>query len=187
MKSYFVQVILSCALLLGCATQGLSQRACPVPPPSPYRHNGQIVTRFERGGVRTTLDPMLIRGSQQDGLFLHATFSHLPRAQAARQTVELAFLSVSQTARFHHAPGLTLMVDGQPVALPGAVQYRSDSRDRLTLETARIVLPVESFRNLLRARRVTARLGPTEFQLRENHLEALREVASLVAPQSARR
>ena len=187
MKSYFVRIILSCALLAACATQGMSQRACPVPPPSPYRHNGQIVTRFERGRVRTTLDPMLIQGSQQDGLFLHAAFSHLPRAQAAQQTVELAFLSVSQAARFHHAPSLALLIDGQMVALPGAVQYQSDSRDRLTLETARIVLPVESLRNLLRARRVTARLGPTEFQLRENHLEALREVASLLAPQSAGR
>ncbi|MBA2731412.1 MAG: hypothetical protein H0U54_00830 [Acidobacteria bacterium] len=36
--------------------------------------------------------------------------------------------------------------------------------------------------NLIKARRVTARLGATEFQLSNNHLESLREIAMLMAP-----
>ena len=50
------------------------------------------------------------------------------------------------------------------------------------METTRVTLTYESLINLIQARRVSAQLGMTKFELTNNHLEALRELANMMVP-----
>lgn len=183
MKNLF-RIALCAAFLLVAASHAWAQRTCPIPPPSPFHHNGNIVTRFDASARRmiTSLDPMLISGTTLDGIFLQAAFTHLPRGNASRQTVEVVFVSVSRENRFRSMHDLSLMLDGRLVPVFGTPQYRTSSiGNGAVVEMTKVTLSLDSFRSLVRARRVTARLGATEFNLREGNLEALREVASLIA------
>ena len=183
MRNLF-RIALCAAFLLVATSQAWAQRSCPIPPPSPFRHNGNIVTRFDASARRmiTSLDPMLISGTQLDGIFLQATFTHLPRGNAARQTVDVMFVSVSRENRFRAMHDLSLMLDGRLTPVFGTPQYRTASiGEGAVMEMTKVTLSLDGFRSLVRARRVSARLGMTELNLREGNLEALREVASLIA------
>ena len=183
MKNLF-RIALCATFLLVATSQAWAQSSCPLPPPSPFRHNGNIVTRFDASARRmiTSLDPMLISGTTLDGMFLQAAFTHLPRGNASRQTVDVMFVSVSTENRFRFMHDLSLMMDGRLTPVFGTPQYRSASiGNGAVMEMTKVTLSLNGFRSLVRARRVTARLGATEFSLRESNLEALREVASLIA------
>ena len=76
--------------------------------------------------------------------------------------------------------GLSLITKGRsderPSSAPGGT----------TLESARITLSYADASAITRARNVVARVGGAEVSLTNNHLEALREIVSLMAPSPSR-
>jgi hypothetical protein len=181
------RLFLSIALLSAFAALAPAQRkACPVPPPSPYKHNGTIVTSFDRTtrGMRTTLTHPQIIGNAGDSIYLMASFVHQRANSSSRLAVEVAFVSVSKFPKYRDSHNLLLLADGKQVPMVGAAaQYQAEKQEHgMTSEATKVTLPYSALMNLLRARRVDARLGTTQFELSNNHLEALRELASLMAP-----
>jgi hypothetical protein len=57
----------------------------------------------------------------------------------------------------------------------------SNSADYIRQEIA-ISLPYETFLRIAQGKKVQIRMGPREFKLGENHLEALRDLASRTVP-----
>jgi hypothetical protein len=162
------------------AAAAQKQRACPAPPPSPFKHNGQIVTRYDRAtrGMRTTMTHPRLAGDY----YLVASFAHQNPARPTRLMMELVFVSAGKSA-----PGsgpVSFTADGREFPLYGtSAQFQTVSDGGgLSHEAARVALPLDTVTTLLRARKVSARLGGTEVELTHNHLEALRELASLLSP-----
>lgn len=152
-------------------------------PPSPFKHSGQIVTTFDAaaGGMKTALEHPRPLGGAQGSIYLGATFVHPDPRRVTRPTFELALLSSSKGERFRGSHQVVLVADGRPVPVAAAANYRSRSAGQGTvLELVSVTLPLDDLSSLTGARRVTTRVGGEEFELTENHLEALREFASLI-------
>lgn len=181
--------LLAISLVLVCATGVLAQKRksiCPVPPPSPFHHSGTIVTSYDRAtnGMRTTLEHPRAVSSSDGELYLYASFVHQdPRRPLSRQMVDLIFYSTAHRVKYRDAHDLLFVTDRQqyPYAAKLA-QYRSETDKGTVYESTRISIPYDVLLNLINSRRVSARVGSTQFELSNNHLEALRELASLIAP-----
>lgn len=180
---------ISFKLLLPCVFvlfSGLAQaqRVCPQAPPSPYRHNALIATRFDRaaGGMRTVLEHPRALGTNGRGQFyLAASFMHT--GWSAQPSVELTFLSVSTTAHHRNSYALTIFINNNATRF-APPRYTTATRDGETYEAVRTTLTYRNLVEITTARSVRARVGASEFTLTENHLEALRELASLMRPAS---
>ncbi|PYS84330.1 MAG: hypothetical protein DMF67_05580 [Acidobacteria bacterium] len=186
------RLLLSLVSLLTLLTAAAyaQKRMCPKPPPSPFKHDGQIITSFDSraGGMRTTLQHPrpLVRGAEV--YYLAATFMHQdPRRPAVPPTLDLILVSATPAAGLRAGQQLAFVLDGQTRSFGQNVSYRSQpTADGTTLESARITLSYAEASALTRARRVAARVGGTEVELTNNHLEALREIVSLMAPSPSR-
>ena len=183
---YFPKFALLCALFsVSFLSAPAQKRWCPEPPPSPFKHSGQIVTTFDPAAkrMRTTLRHPRKLGGAQDALYLGATFLHGAAGRSARPSVELVLISTSREIRYRDSHGFSVTLDGRRRALNAFAQYRSETgNDGSIREASRVTLTYESLLDITRARRVEAQLGPTRFELTDNHLEALREIVSLMAP-----
>jgi hypothetical protein len=128
-----------------------------------------------------------VLGKGPDALYLSATFLHQDPYRPAPPTLELIFISASPTFKYRERHDLVLYLDGRQRSFAEATHYQSRADGHGTAwEAARITLTYDDLLTLTRCRRVAARLGTTEFELTNNHLEALRELVSLMAPPPGR-
>jgi len=165
------------------------KRFCPTPPPSPFKHDGQIVTKFDgrAGGMRTILQHPRALGSGTDVYYLAASFTHQDPRRPATPALDLLLVSGSPLAHLRAGQPLTFVLDGQARAVNQSVSYasRPDGAGG-KLDSASIRLSYADASAITHARRVVARVGGAEVELTNNHLEALREMLSLLAPSSGR-
>lgn len=176
------RLLLSAALLtLLTATSALPQkRFCPKPPPSPFKHDGQIVTSFDSraGGMRTTLQhPRAIGGLY----YMAASFMHQNANRPSTPSLDLVIYAAAPGAQLA-GQNLALVLDGRPLALAGRASHRSQPGGgavRLSLSYAEVSA-------LTHARRVEAQVGGAGVELTKNHLESLREMLSIMAPPPGR-
>ena len=178
------------SLLTLLAAAGYAQkRLCPTPPPSPFKHDGQIVTSFDgrAGGMRTTLQHPRPLGGGGGSYYLAATFMYQDPRRPAAPTLDLILVSASPAANLRAGQQLVFVLDGQPRAFARNVSYRSQTAaDGTTLRSARITLSYADASAMTRARSVVARVGGADIEFTNNHLEALREMVSLLAPSPSR-
>jgi hypothetical protein len=185
------RLLISLVFLLSLLTAAAyaQKRMCPKPPPSPFKHDGQIVTSFDSraGGMRTTLQHPRPLGSGVEVYYLAATFMHQDPRRPAAPTLDLILASASPGASLRAGQQLALVLDGQPRSFSRNVSYRSQpAANGTTLESARITISYADASAITHARNVVARIGGTEIALTNNHLEALRELVSLMAPSPSR-
>jgi hypothetical protein len=183
--------LLLCVLFVALsAPLALAQkRFCPTPPPSPFKHDGEIVTKFDgrAGGMRTTLRHPRPLGSGAEVFYLAASFMHQDPRRPAAPALDLVLVSGSPLAHLRAGQDVVFVLDGQARALRQSVSYasRPDGTGG-TLDSASIRLSYADASALTQARRVVARVGGAEVELTNNHLEALREMVSLLAPSPGR-
>ena len=181
------RITLLVALVLACALSGFAQkRYCQVPPPSPFKHNALIVTRYDKQAKRmkTVLEHPLSLSQQGDAVYLYASFFYSDPKLRTRPTLEIAFISVSKERKYRDSHDLSILTDGVRAPFIAPVQYQSGKGEGGHVqEVMKATLSYESLINLVRARRVTAQIDATSFELTGNHLESLREIASLMVPQ----
>ena len=175
------------AILLTFTASAYAQKFCTVAPPSPFKHNALIVTSYDQRArrMKTTLEHPQILG---DGQHLYASFFYLDPRLAAMPTIDIFFISAAKQPKYRDSHNLSITADGNAWPFSGATQYYTEDGPRgTTIEKTRITLTYANLQSLIKSRRVKARLGSTEFELSNNHLEALREIASLMAPPSQSR
>lgn len=173
------------AIVLAFAGINYAQRACPVPPPSPFRHNAQIVTRQDpktkAWKVYMQHPRSLTNGG--DPVYLAADFAFQDPRLRTPPTIDISFVSMSKSPRFEFSHALSLLIDGQPWPVASPVQYSSKKQsDGTYLEITKVTLTYDSLINLIQGKKVLAQLGMTKFVLSNNHLEALRELANMMMP-----
>lgn len=177
------------AFILACTATGIAQKSyCEVPPPSPFKHNALIVTRYDKPTKRmkTVLEhPLSLSRGAEGALYLYASFFFSDPRLRIRPLLDIYFISVSKEPKHRNSHDLTILADGMRVPVLGSTaQYQSGKGENgLVREVIRASVTYETLFNLIGAKRVTAQLGSTQFELTSNHLESLREVASLMVPQ----
>lgn len=178
--------LLSAALLTLLAASAFPQkRFCPKPPPSPFKHDGEVVTSFDgrAGGMRTTLQHPRPLGSGAELYYLAASFMHQNPRRPGTPTLDLVIYSTAPGTLLHPGQALVLVLDGQSRVFSRNASFRSQPGGG---DSVRLTLSYAEASALTHARRVSAKFGGAELELTNNHLEALREVLSLMAPSPGR-
>ncbi|MGH9901530.1 MAG: hypothetical protein ACRD68_06910 [Pyrinomonadaceae bacterium] len=184
----FLRITLASLLLATGTLPAVAQkRFCPAAPPSPFKHNATIVTNFDRASdrMRTTLEHPRPLDRRDGEIYLSASFVHRDsRKPVDNAGVDITFISRSVIPRYRDSHDIVILADaGQwPFAGNAAHYRRAQDGNGAVLESTRVTIPHDVLLNIIRSKRVAARLGQTEFELTHNHLEALRELASLAAP-----
>jgi hypothetical protein len=181
----FSRLLLSAVVLTLLTATALPQkRFCQKPPPSPFKHDGDIVTMFDgrAGGMRTTLEHPRPLGRGTVLYYMAASFMHPSTSRPGTPMLDLILYSTSPTAHLRPGQDLVLLLDGQPRSFSRNVSYKSQGGGN----SARITLSYAEASALTHARKVSAQFGGTEVELSNNHLEALRELLSLMAPSPGR-
>ena len=170
------------AIFLTFPITGFAQKYCTVAPPSPFKHNALIVTSYDQRArrMKTTLEHPNDLGN---GLHLFASFFYQDPRLSSAPMIDIFFIAAAKQAKYRDSHNLNIVADGNAWPFSGVAQYYTEDGPKgTTLEKTKITLTYASLLNLIKSRRVTARLGATEFQLTNNHLESLREIAMLMAP-----
>jgi hypothetical protein len=177
-----VALIFSCTAISAFA----QKRYCEIPPPSPFHHSALIVTRYDKPTrrMKSVLEHPVSLAHGADALYLSASFFFSDPKLHVRPTLEVAFVSVSKEAKYRASHDLVILADGRRVPFVGAAQYQAGKNESgLVQETIRATLTYDTLFDLIQAKRVTTEMGSTQFELTTNHLESLREMASLMVPQ----
>jgi len=124
---------------------------------------------------------MLVFGEQLDGLRMFVSFSYHGRTmQTLPEVITLILASTSAGARYDddNQRNLLAWADGENLNL-GAMQLFYTYRGLgYVTEGMKLAMPVKTFTQIMTAQQVKMKLGWSEFQLRESHLEALRDLGS---------
>jgi hypothetical protein len=180
------RLLVSTLLLTTLAATAFPQkRMCPKPPPSPFKHDGEIVTTFDSraGGMRTTLEHPRALGKGADAYYLAASIMHQSAKRPGTPTLDLVIYTATPASRLQAGQELVLVLDGQPHPFTREASYRAQPGGG---GAVRLSLSYADASALTHARKVAAQLGGVEVELTNNHLEALRELVSLLAPSPGR-
>jgi hypothetical protein len=188
------------AVVTTCATLALAQDASTTPQRI-FTHNAKIETRYDQAKEITTvrLIPMQVYGEPlasskyvgSDEASFNASFTYSGRTLRAQpKRVLLSLISTSEDWKYTDFRKLTALVDGKRLKL-GPLEYvpsftvnaaaNSKTDDYISQEIA-ISLPFETFVRIANGKQVQIRMGPREFDLEKNHLEALRDLATWMVP-----
>jgi|GEM_PF-1713715 len=187
----FVPPVLFSAIILFASTQPApaQKKLCPKPPPSPYKHNGEIVTAIDRAAraMRTRLEHPRPLSGPEGTYYLGATFVHTDPRSGMTPSLDIVFHGTTAAARPAGGGALSFVADGRPLALARPASFRSQPAAAGSFnESARITLSLAEVTRLTAARKVTVSVGASQLELSHNHLEALRELVSQMAPAPSR-
>lgn len=172
-----------CAVTSAAAQQG--KTACPTPPPSKFKHTGEIVTRFDskQKSMVTILQHPLALANGAEQFYLYATFTHTNGGRPLQ--LSLAFISIAnvQNGQGSNSGTVKFSVDGQrqPFTLPTSYSKARNEMSQ-TIEARRFQFSFPQLLQVTESRRVAVNIDNQTFTLTENHLEALRDIASRMSP-----
>jgi hypothetical protein len=179
------RLFFSAALLtLLAATAFPQKRLCPKPPPSPFKHSGEIVTSFDSraGGMRTTLQHPQAIADGAGLYYMAASFMHQSTKRPGTPALELVLYTNAPAAQPLGGGSVSLVLDGQAHPFAQNANFRSQGGGN----AVRLTLSYADLTTLTRARAAAVQVGATQLRLTNNHLESLREMLSLLAPSPGR-
>ena len=183
----FLKHACAMALLGMAATVALSNR--PPAPQSPT-HDGKIESKYDGFNHQTiiSLKKMKITCGSLRGNFKEACVSltatlHCPGIQldyVREASLQVIFQTKDWDQRHSlEQRDLSVVADGQTYRL-GRMRLSSQSTDTLMTETLDVVIPYQVFVKIAKAEVVEMKVGPSQFQLREENILALRDMANRV-------
>lgn len=199
MKNY-LRFILLLAIVISCATIGIAQNANTTRQ-RVFTHNGTIETSYDPVKEITTvrLNLMQVYGEPLassgyiggDEARFNASFTYSGRQLRAQpKRVLLSLISTSEDWKYTDFRKLSALVDGKHLKL-GPLEHvpsftvnapaNANSDDYISQGIA-VSLPYKTFIRIANGKKVQIRMGPREFELPKNHLEALRDLASMMVP-----
>jgi len=195
-----IRFVLSLTIVISWTTFGQGQYA-EITPQGISTHNRKVETSYDQAKKITTvrLNPMQVYGEPLssshyiggDEASLSASFTFSGRTLKVQpKRVLLTLTSTSQDWKYTDYRKLTALVDGKRLNL-GPMEHlplfkvhataNVNSDDYISQGIA-ISLPYKRFLQIANGKKVQMRVGPREFKLDRNHLEALRDLATLMLP-----
>lgn len=199
MRNY-LRLWLIVAITTICATLGLGQHA-DTTSQRISAHNGRVEASYDQIKEITTvrLYPMQVYGEPlassqyigSDEASFNASFTYSGRTLRAQpKRVLFSLTSTSQDWKYTDFRKLTALIDGKRLDL-GPLEHvpsftvnasaNADSDDYISQGIA-VSLPYKTFLRIANGKKVHIRMGPREFELGKNHLEALRDLATRMVP-----
>jgi hypothetical protein len=196
--NHHLRFIMTLAIIGVCATLEVPQAAGAVLQSAP---NGKVETSYDQVKEITTvrLNPMQVYGeplaSSQyvggDEASFDASFSYSGQTlRAPPKRILFSLTSTSQNWKYTDFPKLTALVDGKLLNLGPLEQLPSFSvnpsantnSDDYISQGITVSLTYKTFLRIANGNKVQIRMGPRQFDLVGNHLEALRYLATLMVP-----
>jgi hypothetical protein len=160
-----------------------SRGSQPKPESAPLVATAQTVTRekYDPAKNETTIDvpSMLVFGEHLDGLRMFVSFSYPGRKmQAPPAVITLILASTSTSPKYEDADqrNLTLSANGESLNVGKMQLFYTYRGLGYVTEGMRLTIPLTTFVQIVNAQQVKMKLGWSEFQLRESHLEALQDL-----------
>jgi hypothetical protein len=157
-----------------------SRGSQPKPESARLVATAQTVTRekYDPAKNETTIDvpSMLVFGEHLDGLRMFISFSYPGRKmQAPPAVITLILASTSTSPKYEDADqrNLTLSANGESLNVGKMQLFYTYRGLGYVTEGMRLTIPLTTFVQIVNAQQVKMKLGWSEFQLRESHLEAL--------------
>jgi hypothetical protein len=159
-----------------------------------FKHKGKIVSKYDKSKDQTTvtLKKMAISSplaqevsdlQQVPQLDLEAYFTYPGQQLAKRaETITLVFRTFSKYAVFQRGQNLIGVIEGERALMLGTTNYTSNSQTFGIEEVLSISLPSEALERIANSKNAQIYLGNRQIPLKENHLEALRDMASRMTP-----
>ena len=195
-----MRFILTLAIVTACFTLGLEPDAGTTPQRI-STHNPKVETSYDRVKEITTvrLSPMQVYGEPLasphyiggDEASLNASFTYSGRTLRAQpKRVLFSLTSTSQDWKYTDFRKLTALVDGKHLTLGSLERVPSftvnasanANSDDYVSQGIAISLTYKTFLRIANGKKVQIRMGPREFVLEKNHLEALRYLATRMVP-----
>ena len=131
------RLLLATALLtLFSATAFPQKRLCPKPPPSPFKHAGEIVTSFDSraGGMRTSLQHPGAIANGAELFYLAASFMHQSSKRPGTPALELVLYTDAPSAQSHSGESVSLVSENQSIYVPVGAVHRLRNPGKIPLE-----------------------------------------------------
>jgi hypothetical protein len=162
------------------------------PPPGvpPEKTFGKATAYYTKGfdAMEVASESWVIGNSNgpfmDDRLLMTAYFRSPGKMLARPQSMHFVFESHSQALKYGSDRKLQILVDGIEFASGETLITHSECRPRIPCEEVMKSpeLPYNSFLQIINAKKVEMRLGPTGFELRQENIEALRDLDRIVQP-----
>ena len=163
-----------------------------------FKHRGKIETKYDKFKDQTTvrLNPYYVQGTAPKldptaGIEITASFVYAgQKLNAPPDIVSFGIVSASADAfKYEQDRGLIALVDGERIDL-GQMEREDASykkypyviSNRYYVETLSAPIKYELFLKIANAKIVEMQIGKKEFKLKDEHLEALRDLASRMIP-----
>src|SRR6266511_2182855 len=195
-----MRFVLTLAIVTTWATFGLPQDGNTTPQRI-FTHDREIETSYDQVKEITTvrLNPMQVYGEPLassnyiggDEARFNASFTYPGRTLRAQpKRVLFSLVSTSEDWKYTDSRKLTALVDGKRLKL-GPQEHvpsftvnafaNANTGDYISQGIA-VSLPYKTFLRIANGKKVQIRMGPREFGLEKNHLEALRSLATWMVP-----
>jgi hypothetical protein len=195
-----VRFILALAIVTTSAPLGLSHNDNTTPQRI-LRYSEEIETSYDqiKGITTVRLNPMQVYGEPHtsskyiggDEARFSASFTYLGRRLRVQpKTVLFSLISTSEDWKYSDFRKLTALVDGKRLNL-GPLEHvpsftvsasANPKSDDYISQWIYISLTYKTFLRIANGKKVQIRMGPREFKLERNHLEALRQLATRMVP-----
>jgi hypothetical protein len=182
--------IAASVFLLACtapaAAQDSAQGSKPQPPANrEFKHKARIEVKYDRFEDEThvKLEPTRVLGGFYEDVKMGASFFYKGQKVSAPDYFYILFVTNTKEWRFlrDSQRELTALADGERLAL-GTLDRDSHVRESGRVSEIMVKeIPYETFLKIVNAKKVEMKLGSYEFELKEELLEALRDLASRTA------
>lgn len=170
--------------LMMCGFAGATRGQAPSSKPA-YKHDGKIDVTFDESKNETTvrLDTMKIYGGEAESLSMVVVGSYAGKTPQSPPSELLVVLSVSSNEkRFQFEPMLVITADGEIVRNRLTKKYASRVEGDRVIEPLFNMIPYDVLVKMANAKKVTLKIGVSEYEMTANNMEALKDVISRMVP-----
>lgn len=204
MNTLLKLVTVSGLLLLHVVLARAQDSGLPTVPKRVFKHRAEIVTVYDKGKDHTSVvmqwyrvteepkEPELYTAGRHADVRIWAGFGHPGRVlKSTPPAIELRIGTDHDGESYFKGggmPELVAVVDGETISLGKTVLLRSKttvgvvSTGQTTIETLGGTFTYGGLLRLTGGKKVVLKVGRLEFELKERHLEALRDLASRMVP-----
>ena len=178
-----------CLLVLSsslCVAQEKVEISTNPPAPMPQlpviREVGKAKVLYNERGDKTIIQtsPIQVQGDWRNGIRLRVGFEVSGKEIVKPSHVTLSFFSAASDRTYADNRALKILIDGKE-ALSGEAHYKSgNTNGEVFLITVTQEIPYEMFLRIIKSKSVKMQIGPTEFELKEGDLEALKDLQRVI-------
>jgi hypothetical protein len=183
--------VLSCLCLLllpsaFCVAQEKVEISTNPPPMMPrwpvVKEVGRAKVLYNERGNKTIVQTaqLQVHGDRDSDIMFQAGFEVSGKEITKPSDVTLSFFSVARERTYADNRALKILIDGKEALASVARYERGNTNGEVFLITVTQGISYELFLRLINAKSVKVRIGPTEFDLKGNNLDALKDLQRIL-------